>query len=125
VVVLFAGEDVMRFLYHGKEYEGRAHIVATLAFATLVLAIGMPAISALAAMERPRAIVGVGAVASIVTVVFAWWLTREWGLAGAAYGWLAGNVAGSAGVWVAFLALVRAEPSVEIPQAVVLASRAN
>jgi len=107
LVVLFAGEELMRFLYHGKEYQGQAHIVTTLAFATLVLAIGMPPGSALAAMERPRAIVGVGAVASIVTVVFVWWLTREWGLAGAACGWLAGNVAGSAGVWLAFLALVR------------------
>jgi O-antigen/teichoic acid export membrane protein len=107
VVVLFAGEDVMRFLYHGKEYEGQAHIVSTLAFATLMAAIGLPAGCALAAMERPRATVGVGAVASIVTVVLVWWLMREWGLAGAAYGLLAGNAVASAGLWLAFLVLVR------------------
>ncbi len=107
VVVLFAGEDLMRFLYHGKEYEGHAHIVAALAFATLASAIGMPASSALAAMERPRATVGVAALASIVTVVLVWWLMREWGLAGAAYGSLAGSVVASAGLWLAFLALVR------------------
>ena len=107
VVVLFAGGDVMRFLYHGKEYEGQAHIVSILAFAILVGAIGLPAGSALAAMERPRAIVGVGAVGSIVTVVLVWWLMRACGLAGAAYGSLAGNVVASVGLWLAFLALVR------------------
>lgn len=103
VVVSFAGEAVMRFLYHGKVYEGQSHIIATLAFATFVAAIGLPAVSALAAMERPRAIVGVGAVASILTVVLVWWLMREWGLAGAAYGSLAGNVVSSVGLWLAFV----------------------
>jgi O-antigen/teichoic acid export membrane protein len=106
VVVLFAGETVMRFLYHGKDYEGHAHILATLAFATFVAAIGLPANSALAATERPRAIVGVGVVASIVTVVLVWWLMRGWGLTGAAYGSLAGNLVSSVGLWLAFLALV-------------------
>ena len=42
-VVLFAGEDVMRLLYHGKEYEGQGQTVTVLALALLVSAVGLPA----------------------------------------------------------------------------------
>jgi O-antigen/teichoic acid export membrane protein len=92
VVVLLAGEDAMRFLYHGKEYEGHGHTVAVLAFATLASAVAMPASNALASMERPYAVAVVGAAGAAVTVVLVWWLMAEWGLLGAAYGLLSGNV---------------------------------
>jgi hypothetical protein len=106
VLVIFAGDDVMRFLYHGEEYEGHGYTVAVLAFATLASAIGMPASNALASMECPRTIVAVGAVGAMLTVVLVWWLMALWGLSGAAYGLLTGNVASSVGLWVGFLALV-------------------
>jgi O-antigen/teichoic acid export membrane protein len=105
LLVLSAGEEVMRFLYHGNEYEGHGHTIAVLAFATLASAIGMPASNALATMERPRAIVGVGIVGALLTVVLIWGLMAQWGLVGAAYGLLIANVFGSAGLWLAFLTL--------------------
>src|SRR5204862_300522 len=72
----------------------------------LPLAVGMPASNALAAMERPRAIVTVGVVAAAITLALVWGLMLEFGLLGAAYGSLAGNLVGALGRWVAFLALV-------------------
>ena len=106
-VVLFAGKDVMQLLYHGKEYEGQGQTITVLALAALVSAVGLPASIALASMERPRPFVWAGSVGVVVTVVLVWYLMGEWGLVGAAYGFLAGNVAGSVGRWVAFLVLVR------------------
>jgi O-antigen/teichoic acid export membrane protein len=104
-LVMFAGEDVMRLLYHGKAYQGHGHTVTVLALALLATSVGMPASSALASIERPRANFWAGLFAAIVTVCLVWWLVVGWGLLGAAYGFLAGNVAGTVGRWVAFLAL--------------------
>ena len=106
VLVILAGDDVMRFLYHGEEYEGYGYTIAVLSFATLASAIGMPASNALASMECPRTIVAVGAVGATLTVVLVWWLMTQWGLSGAAYGLLSGNIASSVGLWAGFLALV-------------------
>jgi O-antigen/teichoic acid export membrane protein len=110
LLVMLAGDDVMRFLYHGGEYEGHGHAVTVLAFAAFASAIGMPASNALASMERPREIFCVGAAGAALTVILVWWLMTEWGLLGAAYGLLAGNVVGSVGLWGAFLALVPQAP---------------
>jgi len=104
--VAFAGEDVVRSLFNGKEYEGQGHTVTVLALALLASAVGFPASNALASMERPSAIVWVGLITALLTIVLVWWLIVGWGLLGAAYGFLAGNVAGAVGRWVAFLALV-------------------
>jgi O-antigen/teichoic acid export membrane protein len=41
--VLIAGDGVMRFLYHGKDYEGHGHTITVLALAMLVAAVGTPA----------------------------------------------------------------------------------
>jgi len=54
-------------------------------------------------MEHHRPIVWAGSVGLVVTVVLVWYLMGEWGLVGSAYGFLAGNVAGAVGRWVAFL----------------------
>jgi O-antigen/teichoic acid export membrane protein len=121
VFVMFAGDEVMRFLYHGEEYEGHGHTITVLALATLVSAAGMPASNALASMERPRVIVAVGGIGAAFTVLLVWLLMTEWGLLGAAYGLLLGNAASSLGLWAAFLALVpRAcdpQPAVQVLQA--------
>jgi O-antigen/teichoic acid export membrane protein len=106
MVALFVGDDVMRLLYPGKEYEGQGRTVAVLAVALLASAVGNPASVALASMERPRAIVWAGLIGAVITGVLVWLSMVEWGLLGAAYGFLAGNVAGSVGRWVAFLRLV-------------------
>jgi O-antigen/teichoic acid export membrane protein len=106
VVVLLAGEDVMRLLYHGKDYAGHGHTVTVLALALSAMAVGMPATGALASIERPREVFWTGLFGAVLTGVLVWCLVVEWGVLGAAYGFLAGNAARSAARWVAFLALV-------------------
>ena len=106
VVIFFAGEDVMRPLYRGEQYEGYGHIITVLAVAILASAAGTAATNALASMERPRAIVYATSVGTVITIVLVWFSALEWGLVGAAYGFLAGNVAGAVARWVAFLVVV-------------------
>ena len=106
LLVLLAGEDVMHFLYPGKEYEGHGQTVAVLAFATLASAIAMPASNALASMERPYAIAVVNAAGTSVTVLLVWSLMAEWGLLGAAYGLLSGNLVSCVGLWIGFISVV-------------------
>jgi O-antigen/teichoic acid export membrane protein len=106
VLIFLAGERVMRLLYPAQEYQGQGHTISVLAIALLAQAVGTPASSALASMERPRAILLAGSVGALVTVLFVWILMIEGGLLGAAYGFLIGNVVGAVGRWAAFLALV-------------------
>jgi O-antigen/teichoic acid export membrane protein len=106
VLILLVGEGAMHLLYHGKEYEGHGYTVDVLAFATLASAVAMPASSALASMERPYAIAIIGSVGTAVTVALVWSLMTEFGLLGAAYGLLSGNVVSCVGLWIAFLAVV-------------------
>jgi O-antigen/teichoic acid export membrane protein len=106
LVVLFAGDDVMRLLYPGEEYEGNGHTLTVLALALLGTAVGLPASNALGSIERPREVFWVGLFAAVLTAALVWWLVAGWGLLGAAYGYLAGNVAGAVGLWMTFLALV-------------------
>jgi O-antigen/teichoic acid export membrane protein len=105
LVILFTSEDLMGLLYHSKEYAGHGHTVMVLALALLASALGMPATNALQAMERPQAIFWASSVGAVLTVVLVACLMIEWSLLGAAYGFLAGNVAGAVGRWVALLML--------------------
>jgi O-antigen/teichoic acid export membrane protein/tRNA A-37 threonylcarbamoyl transferase component Bud32 len=98
-----AGESVMRFLYHGNEFEGLGHTLTVLVVAMSVGALGLPPSNALAAIETPRAIVITGLVGAVVTVVLISLLMPEWGLLGAAYGLLGGSVVGAVGRWVALI----------------------
>jgi O-antigen/teichoic acid export membrane protein len=107
LVVAVVGEDVMEMLLPGHEYQDHGAVLIVLAFALLAMALGMPASNALASMERPRAIVVVGSLSAAVTVVLVTLLMTEWGLIGAAYGYLAGNAIGTAGRWFAFLIISR------------------
>jgi len=104
-VVLF-GDLAMHFLYPSKDYAGQGHTVTVLALAMLVMALGTPAISALTSMERPRAIFWSGLWATAVTVVVLCSLMPNFGLVGAAYGVLAGNLVRTAVRWISFLSLV-------------------
>lgn len=109
--VAFAGEDVMRLLYPGGAYQDNGHTLFVLAMSLLTYAVGMPPSNALAAMERPRAVVWASGAAVVLTAVLVWRLTIEWGVVGAAYGYLAGNLVGAVGRWAAFLTLIcRYEP---------------
>jgi O-antigen/teichoic acid export membrane protein len=108
--VLLMGEDIMRILYRGEQYEGQGRTISVLAAASLAFAMGIPASIALTSMERPRAIVLAGLAGAIVTVVVGWWLMVEWGSLGAAYGFLWGNLIGTIGRWAIFSSLVRRRP---------------
>jgi O-antigen/teichoic acid export membrane protein len=109
--VFVAGEDVMRLLYHGSQYQGHGHAVAVLALGMLAAALGTPASNALAAVGRPDLVFKAGLFAVGLTVVLVPCLVAGWGVTGAAYGFLAGNLAGSLGRWAEFRAVVRREES--------------
>ena len=109
LLIMFEGENMMHFLYHGNEYEGHGHTITVLAFAIFASGaggVGMPASNALAIMERPRAVVVVSAAGAVLTVVLVWWLMAVWGLLGAAYGLLLVNLFVSVGLWLEFLVTV-------------------
>lgn len=101
------GESLMELLLPGHEYQDHGAVLMVLAFAMLATATGMPASNALASMERPRAIVIVGGLGAAVTVALVGVLMTEYGLVGAAYGFLIGSIVGALGRWVAFLAVAR------------------
>ena len=115
LVVIFAGEQAMRILYHGKEFAGHRQTLVVLALAMSVGALGTPASIALATMKRPRPIVVVTTVEAFLTTALVWTLLTEWGLLGAAYGLLVGNAAGALGRWVALYVSV---PKVSDPASV-------
>lgn len=104
IFMLFGGEELMHRLYPGSEYQGTGLVVAVLAFATFATALGGPASFALATMERPRAIVIVGMVGAGLSVGLVALSMTRWGLLGAAFGLLAGNIFGTIGRWIAFIA---------------------
>lgn len=106
LAVLIAGDALMHFLYHGDEYAGHADTLTVLTLAVFAGTVGTPPSIALAIMERPVAIVAVAAAGAVLTVVLVWPLMMKWGLLGAAYGVLGGNLFGSVGRWVAFFLLL-------------------
>lgn len=104
IFMLFGGEALMRGLYPGSEFQGSGLVVAVLAFATFVTALGGPASFSLATMERPRPIVFVGAIGAVLSVSLVALSMMAWGLLGAAFGLLAANIFGTIGRWIAFIA---------------------
>jgi tRNA A-37 threonylcarbamoyl transferase component Bud32 len=72
----------------------------------LVMAVGMPVNNALTCMGYPQVMLWTTLWAAVVTVSLVCWLVMTWGLVGAAYGILAGNVVRSAARWITFLSLV-------------------
>jgi O-antigen/teichoic acid export membrane protein len=107
VVVMIAGGTVLQILYHGAAFEGREKVLTVLAAALLATSVGMPATQALTSLERPREIFWTVSVAAVLTTLLVWRLTSAWGLVGAAYGFLLGNIIGAAGRWIAFFLVLR------------------
>jgi len=106
LAVLIAGDDIIRLLYHGTEYEGLGHTLNVFALGISFGALGLPASAALATLERPRVIVIAATIGVVVSLILVWLLMTEWGLLGAAYGLLGGSVVGVLGRWVAFFSKV-------------------
>jgi O-antigen/teichoic acid export membrane protein len=103
-IIVFAGERIMLILFHA-EYEGTGPTLTIIAIALLVNAVGAPSSTALTSMERPRAVFWSGLVGAALTVVLVWFWAQQWGLSGAAYGFLAGNAGATIVRWITFLAL--------------------
>jgi O-antigen/teichoic acid export membrane protein len=106
LMILLAGEDIVRLIYPGPEYAGHGHTVTVLGLAPLAVAVGLPAWSALTSIGRTREVFLTGSFGAALTVILAWCLVADWGLPGAAYAFLGGTVARSAARWLVFLALV-------------------
>src|SRR5438034_329545 len=77
-----------------------------LSLGMLASALGMPATNGVMAVERPDVVFKVALVALSVLVVLVPALVVWWGLAGAAYGFLAGSMVSSVMRWAAFATLV-------------------
>jgi O-antigen/teichoic acid export membrane protein len=120
MLALFSA-DAMRLIYRGKDFDGRGDTVALLGFGLLVAAVGSPASFGLASLERPQAIVWSGLLGLVFTVILGLVLMAEWNLFGAACGYATGCVAATAGLWVAFLAVLRERGS-QPPQSAALAA---
>jgi O-antigen/teichoic acid export membrane protein len=101
IAIIIAGQSIMLKLYHDPAFENREQILTVLAAALLASSVGMPATNALAGLQRTREIFWTISVAAVVTVLVVSWLTSGWGLTGAAYGFLLGNIVGTAGRWTA------------------------
>ncbi|MBX9824033.1 MAG: polysaccharide biosynthesis C-terminal domain-containing protein [Xanthobacteraceae bacterium] len=84
---------------------GYGQIVMVLALEALLIAIGMPVVTALSAMECARANFWIGLIGTVITATLVAWLVFQWGLLGAACGVLAGSLAWLAARWRVFLTL--------------------
>lgn len=106
LILIFFGEDLMELLYHGSQYAGHGHTVTVLALAMLATALGMPAVNGLMAVERTKTVFSIAIVSLGVSVLLVPLLVLHWGLPGAAYGFLAGNVVGTVTRWIVFAKLI-------------------
>jgi len=106
IVVLFAGDVLLRLVFRSAEYAGHGHLVTILAIAMMLTAVGSPASNALASMQRPRPLVVATSVGGAVTVLAVWVFSVRWGLMGSAYGFLVGSAAGACARWIALVGAV-------------------
>lgn len=107
ILALWIGGDVVHLLYHADEYGGHGEIISLLVIATFVWALGNPASNALASMERAQLIFGINVAAALLIGVLIGALTAGFGLVGAAYGLLIGNLILTCTLWIGFLQVVR------------------
>ena len=119
LVIFVAGDQIIGLLYPRGGFDGGANLTFLLALSILATALSMPASNALAAMERPRAIVAVGVAGAIASVVMVFLFLLQWGLIGAAWGFLLGNALGLVGRWVALVLLI--PPAIDLAPAVAAA----
>jgi O-antigen/teichoic acid export membrane protein len=109
VIFLYAPQ-LMRLLYANEAYDAYAGLVRILAAAALVGSVGVAPSLALAATGNARMAASVMVGSTIVNLIFVVALLPGWGLSGAAYGLLAGEVISAVGRWTVFLRCVPAQP---------------
>ena len=106
IVIFFEGDRIISWLYPRGGFEMGTGLTFLLALSMLAMAGGIPPSNALAAMERPRAIFGVGVAGAAVSITLVFAFLLKWGLIGAAAGFLAGNVLTLGGRWIALYLLI-------------------
>jgi O-antigen/teichoic acid export membrane protein len=107
VMIWAFGDPLMAVFFHTVAYHGHGQILLVLGFGMLGSAVGMPASNALASLEHPHAIFWGGLFGATVSIVFSSSLAYRFGITGAAYGSMAGHMAGMVGRWVAFALVVK------------------
>src|SRR5262249_35211600 len=81
---------------------GHAYLLSVLTFMILAAVAGFPASNALLSMEHPREIFQADVLSAALAVALIWLFVGEWGLLGAAYASLIGNLVRSTGHWIGF-----------------------
>jgi O-antigen/teichoic acid export membrane protein len=114
VVVGFAGDFILGFLFPAPEYQGHGWILFVLALSVFVGSLGVPAGIALASLERARALAAITIATAGMTIAFVWLGIALDGLLGAAMGLLAGEAVGSAARWLALLRATRLREGSEV-----------
>ncbi len=114
LIVLFGGELVQ--LLYGNGYADNGHTIALAAAAALASALGHPAGYGLLAMERANVCFSLRVFALSVTFLVTFCLIGPLGVTGAAYGLLAGSLAGSIGVNLIFRAVVDMTPNLAVTE---------
>jgi O-antigen/teichoic acid export membrane protein len=104
VLALFGGE-IFALLFPREDYRAGEDLLVILGLSSLAASVGVPASTGLAAAERVRAIAAVMVGTAVVGVALVALSLNYWGLMGGAYALLVTEIIGSAGRWVAFLAL--------------------
>src|SRR5262245_44090050 len=102
VTLTLFSADVMRLVYHSKDFDGQSDTVALLGFGLLASSVGSPAYFGLAIVGGARDIVRSFALGLVFTVVLGL-LMGQWSLFGAAAGYAAGCAASTVGLWTALL----------------------
>jgi O-antigen/teichoic acid export membrane protein len=102
VLILFAGDQLMRFLYHDKEFAGHGDTLLGLALAISVGSLAGTASYSLAAMRRAQTVSLFIILNSTLAVILMWLSMTRWGLLGAAYAMLTANTIGAMAIWIVF-----------------------
>ncbi len=106
VLLACTSTSLITFLYRAS-YIGHQRVIQAVALASLFSAIGVPAANGLTATEKPRGILWASVCGIAVTGGFGLLLVANYGVAGAAYAVLTGNLVGTAGRWIALLRISR------------------
>lgn len=109
VVIAVAGDAIMYIIYHRDEYQGHTDVLTILGLAAFISALGIPASTSLAVMETPRALAAITGSSAVISLALVALLLNSWGLVGAAYGILIGNIIWTAGRWCLFVKVLRSQ----------------
>ena len=107
LLIMLIGDPLMQLLYKEPVYAGHGHVLIVLALGKLIASLGSASDSGLWAIERPDMGFVANLLAACTTLSATACLLSGWGILGAAYALLAGDLVGAGGRCVAFFWLSR------------------